>query len=395
MILTAKQEQGLKIAVSRYQDHEPWTCISGYAGSGKSTLVKFIVAALGLYPEDVCYIAYTGKAANVLKQKGCPNATTAHKLLYHSKLLANGKFIHTPRKTLEQPCKLIVVDEVSMLPKSLWDILLTHKIHVIALGDPEQLPPVEEDNGILQHPHIFLDEIMRQAQESEIIRLSMHVREGRPLDSFNGNNSEVQIWDKSALVTGVYEWADQIICATNANRNQLNALVRQLKGYPETPTAADKIIGLKNHWSIASNQGTPLTNGAIGNISTYSLSSLYTPVYMGIENNKIQTMKANVVTEDNEVFADLVIDYNQLLTGEKTLTGKQEYMLSKNKNLPDPPLDFAYGYAITCWKSQGSEWDKVLLFEEKFPFNAVDHRKYLYTGITRAKEKLVIARNFK
>ena len=137
MILTAKQEQGLKIAVSRYQDHEPWTCISGYAGSGKSTLVKFIVAALGLYPEDVCYIAYTGKAANVLKQKGCPNATTAHKLLYHSKLLANGKFIHTPRKTLEQPCKLIVVDEVSMLPKSLWDILLTHKIHVIALGDPE------------------------------------------------------------------------------------------------------------------------------------------------------------------------------------------------------------------------------------------------------------------
>ncbi|MBO7211203.1 MAG: AAA family ATPase, partial [Methanobrevibacter sp.] len=84
MQLTAKQEQGLKIAVERYRNGEPWTCIAGYAGTGKSTLVKFIVAALNLDPEDVCYIAYTGKAAKVLKEKGCPNAKTAHRLLYQS-----------------------------------------------------------------------------------------------------------------------------------------------------------------------------------------------------------------------------------------------------------------------------------------------------------------------
>ena len=51
MILTAKQEEGLKIAVSRYKSHEAYTCISGYAGTGKSTLIKFIIAALGLEPE--------------------------------------------------------------------------------------------------------------------------------------------------------------------------------------------------------------------------------------------------------------------------------------------------------------------------------------------------------
>ena len=82
MILTNKQQEGLKIAVQRYKDREPYTVISGYAGSGKSTLIKFIISALGLEDDEVAYVAYTGKAAQVLKQKGCPNAETAHKLLY-------------------------------------------------------------------------------------------------------------------------------------------------------------------------------------------------------------------------------------------------------------------------------------------------------------------------
>ena len=78
MNLTAKQEEGLKIAVERFKNHEPYTCISGYAGTGKSTLIKFIIAALDIPPEEVSYVAYTGKAAQVLKQKGCPNPVTAH-----------------------------------------------------------------------------------------------------------------------------------------------------------------------------------------------------------------------------------------------------------------------------------------------------------------------------
>ena len=136
MILNNKQEEGLKIAVARYREHEPWTCISGYAGSGKSTLVTFIIAALGLDPNDVAYCAFTGKAANVLKQKGCPNPTTAHKLLYRSKPLPNGNYVHEPRDVLEAPYKLIVVDEVSMLPKDMWELLLKHRVPILACGDP-------------------------------------------------------------------------------------------------------------------------------------------------------------------------------------------------------------------------------------------------------------------
>ena len=176
------------------------------AGTGKSTLVKFIISALDIDPKDVCYIAYTGKASLVLKEKGCPNAMTAHRLLYTSYPRKDGTFYHKPKRPLDQDYKLIVVDEISMLPKEMWDLLLSHHIYVIALGDPEQLPPISGDNDVLSHPHIFLDEIMRQAQESEIIRISMDVREGKPLQLYNGN--EVKIIDKNKFETGMCLWAD-------------------------------------------------------------------------------------------------------------------------------------------------------------------------------------------
>lgn len=212
MELTRKQEEGLKIAVERYYARERWTCIAGYAGSGKSTLIKFIISALDVDPEEeVCYVAFTGKAATVLQQKGCPNATTAHKLLYKAKMMANGTFKFFPRDNSElAQYKVIVVDEVSMLPKKLWDLMLTHGIYIIAAGDPGQLPPVDpnENNHVLDKPHIFLDEIMRQAQDSEIIRFSMWIREGKSLISYRPEGKQVKVYDKSQVIPEMYDWAD-------------------------------------------------------------------------------------------------------------------------------------------------------------------------------------------
>ena len=192
--LTTKQEEALKIAVARYHIGMPYTVIAGYAGSGKSTLVKFIISALNIPDEKVAYVAYTGKAANVLKNKGCPNATTAHKLLYHARQTKNGNYVFTPKKVLDDPYELIVVDEVSMLPQELWYQLLSHGVYVLAMGDPGQLsPPRDETNPVLDNPHIFLDEIMRQAQDSAIIRLSMHIREGKDFRLFPTVSGEVRI----------------------------------------------------------------------------------------------------------------------------------------------------------------------------------------------------------
>jgi DNA helicase IV len=91
------------------------------------------------------------------------------------------------------------------------------------------------------------------------------------------------------------------------------------------------------------------------------------------------------------MFSGLPIDYLALTTGKPALDNKQSYQLVKSKK-GVPPFDFTYAYAITTHKAQGSEWGKVLIFEEGFPFDAEEHRRWLYTAVTRASEKVVIIR---
>lgn len=391
--LTQKQQEGLNIAVQRYQEGFAYTCIAGYAGTGKSTLIKFIISALGINPEmDVCYVAFTGKAATVLQQKGCPNAMTAHKLLYKAKPMPNGTYKFIPKSIQDMGYKVIVIDEVSMLPKPMWDLLLSHGIYVLATGDPGQLPPIdkESDNHVLDNPHVFLDEVMRQAQDSEIIRLSMWIREGKPLAQFPCKNEQVQIVGRTDVVAGMYEWADQILCATNNLRNDINNAFRKQRGFGFEPEIGDKVISLRNHWEFFSHTGDwALTNGTIGVIENFNKEIRYCPPW--ICKDPITYMYTRVSLEDGDEFNCIPVDYKALTTGKAALDNRQAYQLSKSKKM-EPPYDFAYAYAITCHKAQGSEWNKVLIFEEGFPFEAEEHKRWLYTAVTRAAEKVVIVR---
>lgn len=394
MILTKKQEEGLRIAVERYNNRDPYTVIAGFAGSGKSTLISHIIAALNLYPEDVAYVAFTGKAAEVLRRKGCPNACTAHKLLYYSSKTVDGKFIFRARKSLEAPYKLIVVDEVSMLPKELWELLLSHRIPVIACGDPGQLPPINKDsaNTVLDKPHIFLDEIMRQAQDSEIIRLSMDIRESRPLNYFRGN--EVQIIRPEEVVDGMYTWADQILVGTNKKRTEINNYMREMCGRSGAPTAGDKIISLENHWDILDLEGnSALVNGTIGYVKTCEPSRIVYPIRPSFVIGPINTYKINMTNEISEDYESLICDKRYLDEGIKSLTSKQEYHIYRNKErLPSLPCQIDYGYAITVHRAQGSEWNKILIYEEKFPFDKEEHKRWLYTAVTRGSDRCVLVR---
>ena len=393
MILTRKQEEGLRIAVQRYKDNEKYTCIAGYAGSGKSTLIRFIISALGVDQDrEVAYVAYTGKAANVLQTKGCPNATTAHKLLYKAKPLPNGTFIFEEKSLNDSNLRVIVVDEVSMLPKKMWDLLISHGIYVIAAGDPGQLPPIDKDadNHILEKPHVFLDEIMRQAQDSEIIRFSMWIREGKPMSQFPCSNQQVMIIKPQDMVTGMFTWADQIICSTNAKRMEINNIVRQLLGHGTLPQVGDKIISLRNNWEYLSASGNwALTNGSIGVIEQFNLNEVWVPRYIKT-GGPITYMNTNILLEDGDIFLGMPIDYEGLVTGTPSLDSRQVYQLNRNKMTPDAPFDFTYAYAITGHKSQGSEWAKVLMIEEGFPFAKEEHIKAMYTEATRAQEKLAV-----
>lgn len=398
MELTKKQEEGLKIALERWRNKEKYTVISGYAGTGKSTLIKFIIAAMNLYPNEVRYVAYTGKAANVLKNKGCPGATTAHKLIYHAKLMPNGKYFFTPKKPfeMEREIKVVVVDEVSMLPKKMWDLLCDYNFYILACGDPEQLPPVPDgkedpNNHILDHPHIFLDEIMRQAQESEIIRLSMHIREGKPLMTFPVQNEQVMIFDKRDLTNDMLLWADQVLCATNRNKIALNQQMRQAYGFLPEVQIGDKIINTHNEWEICSNLENPLTNGVIGKIKQIEQQDWEYPYWIRNEKLVVPVLMATISgDEEGEEFIMLPFDYTEIMTGQPSLSGKEEYTIMKRLEMA-VPLHANFGYAITVWKAQGSEWGKVLLFQEPgWPKQPDERRRYMYTGITRAVDKLVV-----
>lgn len=389
MELTRKQEEGLRIAIDRYNHNEPYTVIAGYAGTGKSTLINFIIAALEVNPEDeVAYITFTGKASEVLREKGCPNAMTAHKLLYYSKQTPNGKFFYRPRPSLEKDYKVIVVDEVSMLPKDMWDLLLTHGIYVIACGDPFQIPPIDknQDNGILNNPHIFLDEVMRQAKESDIICLSMDIREGKKINPFKGNDT--QVFNKKDLCDGMYFWADQILVSTNKSRHDINSYIRDDLGRGFEPEINDKVICLRNCWdTLSEKQCDPLINGSIGTISAMHMESI-DYIIMG------QKVTAPVLVTDlitsNDEYKNLHIDYTALTTGEKFFNPRQEYIIRKNKQNPELPIEFNFGYAITGHRAQGSQWNKVLVLEESFPFDRIEHARWLYTTVTRAAEKLTL-----
>lgn len=389
MILTNKQQQGLKIAVERYKNREPYTVISGYAGVGKSTLINFIVAALDLDPEvEVAYITFTGKASEVLREKGCHNAMTAHKLLYYSRQMPNGKFFYRPRTSLEEDYKLIIVDEVSMLPKDMWDLLLKHHIHVIACGDPFQIPPIDktQDNHILDHPHIFLDEVMRQAKESDIICLSMDIREGKSPQSFKGK--DVQVFHSYEISDGMYNWADQIITSTNQARFSINDYIRASFNRGKEPEEGDKVICLRNCWNTHSSCfDNPLINGSIGHLKDLRFKKEQYLIY----GEKIEAPILEATIElHNDDFVDIGIDYVALTTGKKFFSPKEEYAIRKNKNNPELPIEFNYGYAITGHRAQGSQWNKVLVIEENFPFEKIEHARWLYTAITRAAEKLTL-----
>lgn len=380
MILTNGQEKGLKAAVERYQNKELYTCIAGYAGTGKSTLVSYIIDALKIKPQDVCYAAFTGKASLVLREKGCENSMTMHRLLYYSKELPDGTFEHKPRERLEYPYKLIVVDEVSMIPVEMWELLLSHKVHVIALGDPFQLPPIDGESEILSHPHVFLDEIVRQAQDSEIIRLSMDIRAGLPLVKHKGD--EVSIVSKHQLNEAYYSGADQIIAAKNITRANINWKCRKIKfgpDVPDYPIEGEKVICLKNFWNILSEQGDPAINGMIGELKNIKYDNNI-PIFSMFKD----TMFADFLIGENNKFRDLFMDYKIFTEGKQTINSDNWMDF---RGAPKPML-FDYGYCITCHRSQGSEWDKVLVFDEYM--KGTDHARWLYTACTRSKQKLII-----
>jgi exodeoxyribonuclease V len=180
--LTPDQTAAIRGAVAWYREHQkPYFQISGLAGTGKTSIIRYIIDDLGLDERDlVLYGAYTGKAARVLSNKGL-NAETLHSLCY--RLVSSSKGQMTWKLNENSPianAALLVVDECSMLNDDLLNDILSFGTPVIFLGDHGQLPPIEGRSRLtIEKPDAILEKIHRQAADNPIIRIAHDIRAGK------------------------------------------------------------------------------------------------------------------------------------------------------------------------------------------------------------------------
>ena len=387
--LTEEQERLIPLLKKWYLDfyntgEKKYFSLSGAAGTGKTTVIRYFIEDMGISLHDIICAAYVGKAVTVLATHGLP-AKTIHALIYDVSWknardetgevirnrmgVAKLTRVFTRKKKLEWPYKLIIIDEASMVNDDLRDDILSFGIPVIFIGDMNQLPPIFGKSSVMIKPDFILTKIMRQAEGDPIIKLSQDVLHGRPL--IPGE------YGKSRVVTSLprdehFLFDYDIILTTNNNmREMINNFIRfNILHFKSTrPEIGDRIICRQNNWEVdLGEKGFYLTNGSAGSIMDLDPQS--------ISDNSCNFEFLSDVTGQTKIM-DMDYKYIQL-----PYTDRRFYGMSKfNK--------FEYGYAITTHLSQGSQYPKVLFIDEKFG-SLDDRKKMRYTAITRAMESITI-----
>ena len=439
--LTEEQKWGIDAFVNWYrngtkygfQDHPTFT-LSGPAGSGKSTIAEFALQAVGLSgsSSNVSKVAYTGKAAMVMRSKGLEGASTIHSAIYlptddagkevkrlraailklrgsMSGMDAAARAVVTEEiqflmdsiaeisnqaeddlAWIRNPCSavgfadLVLCDEGSMVGGRVQSDLESYGTPVLYLGDEHQLAPILDqgegsvffdERGRVREADFKLTQIHRQAENSPILRYSRALRENR-IDEINffgkqtGDGTLIRI-PGDRLGIEHYARAGQIICGMNATRHAINREVRAHLGRKGAyPEAGDKLIFLKN------NQKAGVFNGmtATAASSYYDFNS-----------------KANCFTVDVEMDDGVTKPVSMLVppfqsSGDNDAIFRDAPSWSRKKNIWAD-----YGFAITAHKSQGSQYESGIVLEEPIGDTYEDRRRWLYTAVTRFSQGLILA----
>lgn len=374
------------------------TSVGGYAGTGKTTLICELRKQL---PQEipVAFVTFTGKASSVLKKKLIENNAlygndyvgTIHGLIYKPKTRWDKKLktyviIGWKKKDKDEVNQnIIIIDEASMVSKKLWSDLHYYEKPIIAVGDHGQLPPIGDGGfNIISDPDYKLTEIHRQSFNSPIIKLSAFIRkEGYIPEAFFSSEVFKIDWEHpwcKKLWENKIDFNDEnmvTLCGFNTTRANLNDKIRNQIGFKEkAPYPNEKIVCLAN------NHYAQIMNGQIGKVLWL----------MPTDDGYRITVEI-----DGDIHERLVSDtcFGQV---QYTIYGKNPKLDKIRETATLEGFDvvdfFDYGYVISVHKSQGSEWDKVLLFEQRTQrWSDEYYTKWLYTAVTRAKRKLMIISN--
>ena len=392
----------------------------GYAGTGKTTITAMAIEALGLSimspgsTGGVLFAAFTGKAALVMSRKGTP-ASTIHGLIYRvseatpeeikrvtedlaalrrdlprmgqaerdfamtriAQLELRLEDIHQPKflineQSILRDADLLVLDEVSMVGEEMARDLLAFGKPILVLGDPGQLPPVKGTGFFTEAaPDVMLTEVHRQARDSAILMLATLAREGMPIPM--GPHDD-HVWKMSRHEVGPAQMlrGGQVICGTNATRRWLNTAMKRAAGFEaDYPSGTgEKIICLKNRHDLG------LINGMFLTLSDVRQDP-----------GDDFAFSAMVETEDGDGIAGRQCFWRGEYADHVVFDperGRREWQVRRGL------IETSWGYAITCHKAQGSQWENVVVFDDGFGRTAADRNRWLYTAITRAEKGLVI-----
>ena len=347
MILTDEQKHVIKGIITDLGKKQIIT-LGGLAGCGKTTCIRYINEILFRQKRKFAVAAFTGKATNVLRKKKI-DAKTIHSTIYQPTI--NFQTGETEWRLTDDIDDIggFIIDEASMISKELHRDIISFNKPVIYVGDHGQLEPIGTNFNLMENPDYKLETIHRNA--GEIARFAYHLREGNSPCTFE-TDKKVQVVKHSAILDSHLSSVDQVICAFNKTRVQLNERVRNHKKIAITFIAKnEKVMCLRN------NQKLGLFNGMQG---------------------KIKKVYKNY-TFDFET-EDLLYDRIKYSPDQ---FGREKYDIKYD----DSGNPFDYAYAITAHKSQGDEFGSVLAIEERC--NNWDHTKWCYTVASRAKSSLI------
>ncbi|MGL4950061.1 MAG: ATP-dependent DNA helicase [Anaeroplasmataceae bacterium] len=386
--LTNQQREAIVKACAWYFDttysKKNHFIISGYAGTGKSTIVNTLIDVLGLASYNVLFAAFTGKAALILRMKG-NQANTIHKSFYNIFYMDNGAYRFNLKRSLPSTIKLIVIDECSMINDAMIKDILSFNLPVIFLGDIGQLPPVIGTNSLLKDTvniDVQLTQVLRQDDTSGILQLATMYR--------NGERPKIGKYKKCNVlylkdVEDITKY-DIVLCWRNNTRKLFNQAIRRaLKIESVFPLKGEKVIGLKNnYYHQIEYAGIPIfpVNG---------LPSIVQDDYKTTKNKHHILLKYKpdfIKDAKGPSFKTLCHnDYFEIYYGN----------IDREVHIKDDEDEIAhldFGYALSVHRSQGSEYKRGLLLDE-FEGNYDIHSKFLYTGVTRFMDSVDIVIDYK